>query len=94
MFPGFLKVEPKDLSVNNLGPVVENSLNLGFNWSNLGVSPNRRLVPLFDGKSVLTSGSTASLMRKRQQERRLRAGMQCEIDDFTDEDLRARYCFR
>ena len=33
-------------------------------------------------------------LRRRRRERRFRAGNQCEIDDFTDEELRARYRFR
>ena len=33
-------------------------------------------------------------LRRRRRERRFRAGTQCEIDDFTDEELRARYRFR
>ena len=33
-------------------------------------------------------------LRRRRRERRFRTGTQCEIDDFTDEELRARYCFR
>ena len=31
---------------------------------------------------------------RRRRERRFRIGTQCEIDDFTDEELRARYRFR
>ena len=33
-------------------------------------------------------------LRRRRRERRFRAGTQCEIDDFTEEELRARYRFR
>ena len=31
---------------------------------------------------------------RRRRERRFRIGTQCEIDDFTDEELRVRYRFR
>ena len=31
---------------------------------------------------------------RRRRERRFRIGTKCEIDDFTDEELRARYRFR
>ena len=31
---------------------------------------------------------------QRRRERRFRIGTQCEIDDFTDEELRVRYRFR
>ena len=33
-------------------------------------------------------------LRRRRRERRFRTGTQCEIDDFTDEELRARARYR
>jgi len=33
-------------------------------------------------------------LRRRRRQRKFRTGTQCEIDDFTDEELRARYRFR
>ena len=33
-------------------------------------------------------------LRRRRRERKFRAGTQCEVDDFTDEELCARYHFR
>ena len=75
----------------------ELSLNPGLNRPNLRLNFKRRLNLTHQASRVKSGIKMADLLfcdLRRRRERRFRIGTQCEIDDFTDEELRVRYRFR
>ena len=61
--------------------------------TNMGLNSGLNLTHQASKVKLLNSGLIRN-KDERRRERRFRIGTQCEIDDFTDEELRARYRLR